>query len=65
MRDDRIKQAQNKMDKILYIEDNKKDNPDSYGDMSKELYDLLDIVADLNGCTKIKYSIIFCILNEC
>ena len=27
--DDSMKKAQNKIDKILYIEDNKKDNPDS------------------------------------
>ena len=52
--DDRIREAQNKEDKILYIEDYKKDNPHSYWDMSKKLFDLADIVADLNGCTSIK-----------
>ena len=51
--DDRIKEAENKIDKILYIEDNKKGNPDSYWDMSKELYELIDIVSDLNGCKRI------------
>ena len=63
--DDRIKETQNKIDKILYIEDNKKGNPNSYWDMSKELYELSDIVADLNGCTRIKKTISFCILKEC
>ena len=29
--DEKIKEAQNNIDKILYIEDNKKYNPDSYG----------------------------------
>ena len=53
---DRIKEAQNKIDKIFYIEDIKKDNPDSYWDFEKELYGLIDIVADLNGCTTIRYS---------
>ena len=28
--DDKIKEAQNTIDKILYIEDNKKDNPNYY-----------------------------------
>ena len=28
--DDKIKEAQNTIDKVLYIEDNKKDNPNSY-----------------------------------
>ena len=52
--DDKIREAQNKIDKILYNEDNKKDNPDSYWDMSKELYELIDIVANLNGCGTIE-----------
>ena len=34
--DDSIKEAQNKIDKILYIEHNKKDNADSYWDFKKE-----------------------------
>ena len=54
VQDDKIKEAQNKIDKILYIEDDIKDNPDSYWDMSMELYELIDIVSDLNGCTTIR-----------
>ena len=57
--DDKIKEAQNKIDKIFYIEDNRKGNPDSYWDISKELYELIDILADLNGCTTVRLSIIF------
>ena len=58
--DDRIKEAQNKIEKILYIHDNKKDNPDSYFDMRKEMFGLIDIIADFIGCTTVrnKYSII-------
>ena len=52
--DDRVKEAQNKIDKILYIEDNKKGNPDFYSDMSKELYELIDIIAILNRCRTIE-----------
>ena len=52
--DNGIKEAQNKIYKTLYIEDNKKSNPDSYWDMSKELYYLIDTLADLNGYTRIK-----------
>ena len=51
--DDKIKEAQNKKDKLLYIEDNKK-NPNSYWDFEKEFNELIDIIADLNGCGKIK-----------
>ena len=51
---DKIKEAQNKIDKTLYLEDNEKDNPNSYWDFEKELYELIDITADLNGCRKIK-----------
>ena len=51
---DKIKEAQNIIDKILYIEDNKKNNPNSYWDFEKELRKLIDIVADLNGCTTIR-----------
>ena len=57
--DDKIKEAQNKIDKILYIEDNKKDNPNSYWDMSKELYELIDKVANLNGCRTIEEYLMF------
>ena len=52
--DDRIKETQNKIDKILYIVDNRKGNPDSFWGRSKELYEIIDIVADSNGCTRIK-----------
>ena len=52
--DDKVKEAQNKIDKILYIEDNKKDDPNSYWDFEKELYELIDIIANLNGCRKIR-----------
>ena len=52
--DDRKKEAKNKIDKRLYLEDNKEDNPDSYWDFEKELRGLIDVVADLNGCTRAK-----------
>ena len=52
--DDKIKEAQNTIDKILYIEDNKKDNLNYYWDFDKELRKLIDIVANLNGCTTIR-----------
>ena len=52
--DDKILEAQNKIDKILYTEDNKTDNPDSYWDFEKKLYELIDIIANLNGCTTVK-----------
>ena len=52
--DDTIKEAQNKIDKIIYIEDNKKDNPNSYWDFEKELYELIDVVANLNGCRTLR-----------
>ena len=51
---DKIKEAQNKIDRTLYIEDIKKGSPDSYWDMSKELYELIDIAADINRCTTIR-----------
>ena len=52
--DDKIKEAQNKIDEILYIEDNKKDNPNSFSDFEKELYEINDIIANTNGCTTIR-----------
>ena len=52
--DDKIKEAQNKIDKLLYNEDNKKDNPNSYWDFEEELYELIDLIANINGCRKIK-----------
>ena len=54
--DGSIKKEQNKIHKILYTEGNKKDNPDSYWDFEKERRELIDIVADLNGCTSVYYS---------
>ena len=52
--DDKLKEAQNILYKILYIEDNKKDNPGSYWDFEKELRKLIDIAADLNACRTIR-----------
>ena len=52
--DDKIKKAQNIIDKILYIDDNKEDNPNSYWDFKKERRDLIDIIADLSGCTTVR-----------
>ena len=51
--DDSIKEAQNKIDKILYIAKIKKgyDDPE-YQCIKKEISELVDIVADLNGCTR-------------
>ena len=52
--DDKMKEAQYKIDKILYNEDNKKDNPNSYWDFEEELYELIDIIANIIGCRKNK-----------
>ena len=52
--DDKIKEAQNRIDKILYIEDNKKDNPNSYWDFEKKIFELIDRIAILNGCTTVR-----------
>ena len=52
--DDKIKEAQNKIDKILHNEDNKKDSPDSYWHMSNELFEIIDIITILIGCRTIK-----------
>ena len=49
--DDSIKKAQNKIDNILFIENNKKDYLDPYWDIHNEINKLVNIVADLNGCT--------------
>ena len=51
--DDRIKEAQNKINRILYIENNEKDYLDPYGDIRNEVNELVTIVADLNGSTRI------------
>ena len=51
--DDSIKEEQNKIDKILYIENSKKDYLDPYWDIHNEVYELVTIVADLKGCTGI------------
>ena len=32
----------------------KKDNQNTYWDFEKELYELIDIIANLNGCTTIR-----------
>ena len=47
--DDSIKEAQIKIDKVLYIEKNKKDIRDYSWDIDNERNKLVDIVADLNG----------------
>ena len=50
--DDNIEEAQNKIDKILYIENNKIVYLDPYWDSHNEVSELVNIVADLNGCTR-------------
>ena len=50
--DDKIKEAQIKIDKILYIENNKKDYIDPFWDIHNEVSELVSIVADINGCTR-------------
>ena len=50
--DDSIREAQNEIDKILYIEINKKDYLDSYWNIHNEVNELVSLVADLNGCTR-------------
>ena len=50
--DDNIKEAQNKMERILSIENNKKDYLDPYWDIHIEVSELVNIVADLNGRTR-------------
>ena len=51
--DDSIKEAQNKMNKILNFENNEKDYLDPYWDIHNEVNELVTIVADLNGSTRI------------
>ena len=46
--DDSRKEGQNKIDKIPYIEINKKDYLDPYWDIHNEVYELVTIVVDLN-----------------
>ena len=49
--DDSIKEAQNKIDKKLYIAKNKKDYDDpEYESINAERNELVIIVSDLNGC---------------
>ena len=50
--DDSKKEAQNKIDKILYIKNIKKDYLDPYWDIHTEVNELVGIVADLYGCTR-------------
>ena len=52
--DNKIKEAQNKIDRILYIEDNKKNIPESYWIFQKVRSELIDIVTDLNGYMTIR-----------
>ena len=54
--DNSIKEALNEIDKILYIQDNRKDNRECYWDFKKEQSELIEIVADINGCTGVCYS---------
>ena len=61
--DDSIKEAQHKIDKILYIEKNKTDYLDPFWDIHNEAYELVTIVADSNGCTRISSSIILHVAN--
>ena len=44
--DDSITEAQNKIDKLFYIENNKKDYLDPYWDIHNEINELVGIVAD-------------------
>ena len=50
--EDSIKEAQKKIDKKLYIENNKKDYLDPFWDFDNEVNELVAILADLNGCTR-------------
>ena len=50
--DESIKEAQSKIDKILYIENNEKDYLDPYWDIHSKANELVNIIADLNGCTR-------------
>ena len=50
--DDSIKEAQNKKDKILYIENIQKDYLDPNWDFHSEVNEMVGIVAVLNGCTR-------------
>ena len=50
--DDSVEKAPNKIDKILYIENNEKDHLNPYWEIDKEISELVNIVADLNGCTR-------------
>ena len=55
-KNDKIGEAQDKIDKILYVEDNKKNYRDSWWDFLTEPENLSDIVAGLNGYTTIRSS---------
>ena len=49
--DDSMKEAQNKIDKIIYIA--KKDHGDpEYESINAEINELVNIVSDLNGCRR-------------
>ena len=50
---DLIREAQDKIGKILYIEDNEKNIQGYWWDFRRELKRLIDILADLTGCTTI------------
>ena len=53
MSDDCIKQAQSKINEIPYITKNKKDYGDpEYESIIEQIRELVDIVADINGCTR-------------
>ena len=50
--DDKMKEAQNKIIKKLYIENKK--NQNTYWDTWKEHRELIDIIANLNGCPTVR-----------